>query len=217
MIRGMAAGCTAAILLYAPAAVAGQSAAIAAYGAGTFLALVVGSALAGHADPTGDYDRGGLYLGGSASLAFDLFEDEFKEVAGSDGSVDESLGASVKVGYRLNPRFAGEVEFEWLSGFDLLVDGSKAGEIESWIATGNAKGYLLTGSIQPFLLVGGGVMQAKGGTGRATDIAWRFGGGLEMYVSRRFVLTVDADYVLPIFDLEDLDYISMGVGFQYRF
>ena len=57
MIRGMAAVFTAAILFYAPPALAGQSTAIAAYGAGSLLVLVVGSALAGNADPTGDYDR----------------------------------------------------------------------------------------------------------------------------------------------------------------
>jgi opacity protein-like surface antigen len=109
---------------------------------------------------------------------------------------------------------------------DEAVRGDDFLEIESWIVTGNAKGYLLTGSIQPFALVGVGAMRAKAEEkmdlgfdlpSSETDLALRFGAGVDFYLSPRFVVDVGADYVLPTGDIEDLDYVSVGIALQYRF
>jgi opacity protein-like surface antigen len=52
---------------------------------------------------------------------------------------------------------------------------------------------------------------------RTTEFAMRFGGGLEFYATKHIVLTLDTDYVLPFGDLENLDYVTIGWGLQYRF
>ena len=98
------------------------------------------------------------------------------------------------------------------------------------MVTANVKGYFLTGRYQPFLLVGGGGMTAEskvklqspgGGVASASErlngFAMRFGGGIDLYATKHVVVSVGADYVLPFSDLEDLDYVSIGWGFEYRF
>ena len=122
---------------------------------------------------------------------------------------------------------------EWLDGFDTDVSITPVVQpvtikIEPWVITGNIKGYVLTGKYQPYLLAGVGVMTAKVklknsmGLGlfeseRFTDFAARFGGGIDIYMTENIVFTLETDYVLPTGDVEDLDYVSIGWGFQYRF
>ena len=45
----------------------------------------------------------------------------------------------------------------------------------------------------------------------------KFGGGLDYYVTRDWALVLDAAYVLPFGDLEDLRYISFNWGFRFNF
>jgi hypothetical protein len=207
----------AAVFLWSASASAGQSAAMAGYGMGALLVIAIAGPLAGNADPDGDYDRAGLYVGGEATLAFNTFESEVEDEFGDVG-LDESWGAKSRLGYRIHPRVSGEVEFEWLSGFDITANKETLADIEGWTITGNAKGYLLTGAFQPFALVGLGAMRAElDPVGKETDLAARFGGGLDFYACEHFVMSVNADYVYPTGDVKDLDYISVGVGFQYRF
>ena len=143
-------------------------------------------------------------------------------------SVDNSLGINGRAGYRCHRRFSAEVEVEWLNGFDSDVSAPGFGkidtiDIEPVVVTANMKGYILTGRYQPFLLVGGGVMTAefksRGVPGSITlnEFTMRFGGGIDLYATKNVVVTVGADYVLPFDDLKDLDYISIGWGFEYRF
>jgi opacity protein-like surface antigen len=50
------------------------------------------------------------------------------------------------------------------------------------------------------------------------DFALRVGGGMDIYLTRNIAINVDATYVLPLSnDLNDLDYLSIGWGFLYRF
>ena len=93
------------------------------------------------------------------------------------------------------------------------------------VVTANVKGYFLTGRYQPFLLVGGGGMTAEAkvralglsASERLNGFAMRFGGGIDLYATKHVVVSVGTDYVLPFGDLKDLDYISIGWGFEYRF
>jgi hypothetical protein len=52
---------------------------------------------------------------------------------------------------------------------------------------------------------------------RETDFAMRFGGGVDLYASENTVLGLGVDFVLPTDKVNGLDYISIGLGFQYRF
>ena len=45
----------------------------------------------------------------------------------------------------------------------------------------------------------------------------RFGLGLDLYLLESVALQASSSYVLPTGDLEDLSYVSVVVGLQYRF
>ena len=90
--------------------------------------------------------------------------------------------------------------------------------------TTDLKGFLLTGRLQPFALVGIGTtigeVRDSFGAGleiEEADFVARFGGGLDFYLTESLALTLDASYVLPTGDLADFDYVSLGWGLQYRF
>jgi hypothetical protein len=181
------------------------------------------------------YARDGFYIGASiAGVGYQGISNEVRRfVAGPTGSVransKAAAGANFRVGYRMHPRVASEVHFEWLTpaGISLSgdVDDPRAFEVQSWVVSANLKGYVLTGgSVQPFLLVGAGMMSAelddKGNYGFAVDdfsFVGRMGGGLEYYFTPHLVGTVDLTYVLPVGDLDTFHFISGGLGLQYRF
>jgi hypothetical protein len=47
--------------------------------------------------------------------------------------------------------------------------------------------------------------------------AARFGTGIDIYLSERVLMNIDADYVMPTSDIEAFDYVGLRWGFQYRF
>ena len=186
----------------------------------------------------GEFARRGWLIGVAGSYAIETFKDDAESDL-QDGfgptaslSVDNSLGFNGRVGYRCHRWFSAEVEVEWLDRFK--TDASVAGfsniqiDIEPIVVTTNIKGYFLTGRYQPFLLVGGGVMTAEAklqspappGAPRSiteNDFTMRFGGGIDLYATKNVVVSLEVDYVLPVSSLSDVDYISIGWGFQYRF
>jgi opacity protein-like surface antigen len=187
-----------------------------------------------------DFARRGWQIGVAGTYAFETFENDAEKKFKSDfrlpatASVDNSFGFNGRVGYRCHERFSAEVHVEWLDGFDVEASSAGFGDIADYkaepiVVTANAKGYLLTGRYQPFLLVGGGVMTADlnlednyslfpiSRTESETAFTMRFGGGIDLYATKNAVVSLDATYVLPFGNLDDLDYISVGWGFQYRF
>ena len=189
-----------------------------------------------------EFARRGWLVGVAGSYAIETFEEDLEDDINDelaalgyvvDSDVDASLGINGRIGYRCHRRFSAEVEVEWLDRFKVDVSATGVGKIatvdlEPVVVTANTKVYLLTGRYQPFLLVGAGVMTAEvkvrdtAGLGlsvseRETEFAMRFGGGIDLYATKHVVVSVEADYVLPLYSLDDLDYISIGWGFQYRF
>ncbi len=193
-----------------------------ARGLGLACALLLLSASSAYAQ---DYARNGFYVGLAGSVGIDTAsEDELEDITGVNVNVDEALGLHARLGYRFHPRISGEIHFEWLDDADISILGIDALTLERWTLTANAKAYLLTGRFQPFLFAGAGLMQAEvedtlGLFFSVTneDFAARFGGGIDIYASEKFVVSLDTSYVLPTGDLEDLDYVSIAWGFQYRF
>jgi opacity protein-like surface antigen len=158
-----------------------------------------------------DYARNGPYLGLAGTWA---------SYVDADG-VDDPLGLNVRAGYRFHPHIAGELEFEWLSEADIENTGLT---LESFAFTANGKLYPLTGRLQPFGVIGLGLMNAEvssdaifGGSEDETEFAMRFGAGLDFYFTRNFLGSLDFSYVLPTGDLDEVDYIRFGWGFGYRF
>lgn len=134
---------------------------------------------------------------------------------------DEGVGIEFYGGYRLSPYVAFELEFEMIPDVDVDLGGSgKIGELETWAITSNMKMFVLTGRIQPYGLMGLGVLHGdlgnSSGTGLSrTDLnfAFRFGAGLDFYITKHIVVSAGADYVLPAgSELQDLDYVSFGGG-----
>lgn len=165
----------------------------------------------------GDYARTGPYLGLAGSLGIYTEEDDL--VGSAD--IEEPLGLNARVGYRAHPHFAAEAEFEWLSEADVEVGGSDVATIESWIFTANGKGYLLTGRVQPYGLVGlGGMVSEVDGGGFSDtegDFAARLGGGVDIYITPNILGNLGVTYVIPTDDLDDFNFVSIGWGFGYRF
>jgi opacity protein-like surface antigen len=205
---------------------------------GLFATIVCAAAALNAEEETAEdeYSRPGWLLGAGGSYAFETFEDDVdlpSFMPSLSLSADDSFSIHGRAGYRCHPRFSAEVEFEWVDGFDADISQSGVGkvakvDIEPIVVTANIKGYLLTGRYQPFLLVGGGFMRADekvrdtaaalglSGSDHTTRFAARFGGGVDVYATRHIVVTAEAGYVLPTGSLE-YDYVTIGMGLQYRF
>jgi hypothetical protein len=180
-----------------------------------------------------DYSRMGCYLGLAGTVAFPLgSEDAFEGPPGVSADVDDSLGLHARGGCR-GKWAGGEVHFEWLDGFDVEADGLDV-KIGGWALTVDGKLYPLAGlesklpalarRFQPFATIGFGYLTfdlpplPPGVLEDDWDFAGRFGGGLDVYVTRNVVINVDATYVLPVSSpLDDLDYVSVGWGLLFRF
>jgi opacity protein-like surface antigen len=198
------------------------------------------TALAGADDeqPEGEFSRRGWLVGAAGTYAIESGEGDaessLEDLFGRsvNFSLKNSFGFAGRAGYRCHERVSAEVEVEWLDGFDgtAFLDGPGDRhklDFEPVVVTVNAKGYLMTGRTQPFLRVGGGLLTVKTtlrntATGESesdhtTDFAMRFGGGIDFYATRNVVLTGNLDYLLPFGSLEDLDFVSIGLGVEYRF
>lgn len=202
----------------------------------------------------------GVYLGLSGSVGIGLGLEEHVAVTSFfDGAgrftpprhlspplkVDPGIGLHARAGYRVHPRIAVEVQFEWISEWSIGgEDGlrtaptaqSDAARAEGWATTGNLKLYLATGRIQPYVVGGVGLMRVQVDnrtprvplTNRAffefntdnlrrTDFAARVGGGVDIYFTEHTSFVFGATYVIPEGQIDPFDYVSVEWGLQYRF
>ena len=186
--------------------------------AGLCLALVISGAWRAGAEPAEEpeepptvWARSGPYLGLSGVHA----SNDFDHIR---SNTDDSLGATARVGYRLNRWVATEIEGEWIAEFEAPADR----DIRIGITTVNLKAYPLDTPAQPFLMVGLGALLAKTHgsnitNSRSVGFASRFGGGFDFYFSEQFVVTLAASYVLPTGSVDDFKYTAFQWGFTYRF
>jgi opacity protein-like surface antigen len=146
---------------------------------------------------------------------------------------DHGWGVGGFVGARCHSRFATEAEVQWMTGFTGDLYSTGQGRVarfllEPIIGTVNFKGYLLTGRFQPYGLVGFGTMTISSsiedelGDGQTrttsnTMFAGRFGGGIDVYVTRHIVAKAGVDYVLPLSGIRNFDAIIIDGGLEYRF
>ncbi len=164
------------------------------------------------------YDRPGPSLSGGIFYAPEAFDHGLGK--------SDAEGLYGRLAYRFHSRFALDLRFDLLNKFD--AEGSIArGSVEPWAATANARIFLLTGRIQPYLSVGFGAVSARiKGTrfvdgsrfsARKTEAAFRYGGGFDVYLSPGMVLNLDAAYYSPGGDLEDFSFAALGGGLEIRF
>jgi opacity protein-like surface antigen len=212
------------------------SIAVAAVGALVCTAVAVGL---DHPDGTDEYERKGWFVSLAGSYAIPTNETDLEDDASSalgtpvGVSVDNSLGVGGDIGYRCHRYFSTAVEVEQVMGFktELSIPGAGSfavDDIDPLVVTTNFKAHLPLGRFQPFALAGGGMMAASirvrdtselglSFTDNAKDIVLRFGAGLDFYATKHIVLNVGVDYLIPLKDLDGLNYISVGWGVQYRF
>lgn len=180
------------------------------------LTLIVGIGISASSQAQeDDYGRSGPYLGLGMGFGWEQFD-------GTSGfsNFDNALGLDGWAGFRLSPYFAAEVQLEYLDRFNTSFMGSKI-DAYALTFTGNLKGYLMTGPVQPFALVGLGFLRFKAeGSGiddSETGSAIRFGGGVDLYDSPNVSFGATLSYVLALGAVDGLDYLSLVLGFQYRF
>lgn len=166
------------------------------------------------AEDSSNFARNGAYIGVGGIYAHELFDD-------NGDFFKDSAGFNARLGYRFHPNIAIEAEGERVIGFDLK--GTKA-DVETWVATINGKFFALTGQVQPFLLVGVGAMVATAdfntngfSNNTETDVVGRIGGGVDAYVTENWLVNFEVSYVSPRGDVDDVDYLGVGGGIQYRF
>ena len=189
-----------------------------------------------------DFDRAGWFVGLQGVYAHENI-DESKEqdnvnesnlpfLVDFQMSTSEVGGVRGKIGRRCNSRLSVELQLEWLDSFKASVDEAETGRtnditFDSMVGSIDVKGYLLTGRLQPFVMVGVGTMgvdttstNASDGSALAQDtglLVGRFGGGVDYYLTRQWVISVEADYVYAATNIQNLDYFSLGAGVTYRF
>ena len=172
-----------------------------------------------------DYSREGFYLGAGAVGVLENFDlDSAERAIGTHITVDDPIyGPEGRVGYRFLPFLAIEGLFQYYPTFDFDTQAGKLAEADGWAATGNLKAFLAPGPVQPYVMAGFGAIELnfKGKNGNSfsdeTDMMWRFGGGIDAYITRNIVVYGEYSYNLPIDDLEDFQYHAISAGLQYRF
>ncbi len=183
-----------------------------------------------------DFVRFGPYLGLNAAWGYPLFEDEVQNVLGSDTELNDTFGLNTRAGLRLLSFLAVEAQYEWLNDFKIDTAPSNAIPDVSIIGhtlTGNVKLYIPIRRIQPYFLAGFGFTSYKfeaSGVGSRTDtyFAGRLGGGLDVYLTKKWAINAEATALLTASDLGDLPnnvsgslnglhYISASLGLMYRF
>ncbi len=206
--------------------------------------LAVGPALADDGESS-VFGKPGFYLGAGGVYASDIFETKIEDIVedsfgvSANVDVDNSWGAGGRLGYRLGSWFAAEIQYEWIDPFD--VDLSAVGipigsaSLEAQTVTLNGRLIAPTWRTQPYLLVGIGgafydftdntVGNILGGSDSKTGFAGRTGGGLDVYLTNSLVLNAEANVLLTTEnfntpaagELDDLYYLSVGVGLRYQF
>ncbi|WP_447969573.1 outer membrane beta-barrel protein [Nitrospira sp. M1] len=184
------------------------------------LCVIGFSASIAFAEESSDFARKGFYIGAGGIYAIEKFNRT------GPLSFDDVAGFNLRAGYRLHPHIAIEAQGERTTGFGVK---QFKGDIETWTATLNSKFFALTGRVQPYGLLGVGAMNATtdgflvfaDSNGRPsrneTDVVFRYGGGVDFYLTENWVIDIEGAYVDPRGDINFINYISVGGGLQYRF
>lgn len=155
-----------------------------------------------------DYDRSGMYAQLNGVAGFESFD------GAPSGLFDTGLGAAGRLGFRTSPQFAVEGLVEY-SGDFVDVGGL---DLSATLIAANARYYLLTDRVQPYLSTGIGWGFANTNvTSDESGFVVRFGGGLDYYISESWGLTGEFAYNLATGDLDDFNYMTLGWGAFLRF
>jgi opacity protein-like surface antigen len=155
-----------------------------------------------------EFTRRGAYVGVSGIWAFERFNFE-------DGRTENGGGLSLRAGYRCHPNAAVEIQGDWLR-FDSKASAIRS-ELDAGAVTGNVRLFpltsLLEGRIQPYGLVGVGVLATDSENG----LLLRLGGGVDLHATPNFALTAGAAYLAPYGSVSRFNTVAVSAGLDYRF
>jgi opacity protein-like surface antigen len=163
------------------------------------------------------FDRDGWYAGIGGGGAIEYFD---------RGNSGNSGIAQIRAGYRFLRFAALEAQLEYTPKFE-GKSGRYAGVDTATFGTwANIKGYPTapwTGRFQPYAMVGVGwwwerrTGSAINGSQEDGAFVSRYGGGIDVYVTKNIVLTAESAWVLPTGGLDDLTQVQIVGAIQYRF
>jgi hypothetical protein len=215
-------------------------------GAGLLLLALPYAAFADEHEDDDPFDRPGFYLGVGGSYQHNVFESAIEDAIDDEFGVavnvdlEDSGGVNAVAGYRVASFFAIELEYEWVSEYDVELSSVVGYSIEGHTLTANTKWIIPFWRIQPYFLLGGGLaisdVSIDSTTKAFLDLAGinlddgtnakpagRAGLGFDLYITENILVNTEVGVVLTTLkepdldDLEDLNYMSIQAGLQYRF
>ena len=178
------------------------------------------------------FGHSGFYIGVNAALGFgNFYEDSIEDNTPLTVNVDDSWGLNARVGYRLTSFFALEANYEYMDEFSIEVKGLPDVDQTTHTLTGNLKFLIPIWRFHPYLMLGAGgqYYDFKGSLADSIDDeTWVFAArpavGLDLYITRNFLLNVEGAGVIALSDFDDelssidtLPYVSLSAGLQWRF
>ena len=183
--------------------------------------------------------RSGFYASAGGLYAVEDFD------SSSRLNFDNAPGFNLRLGYRIHPHFAVEAMGEradafnnHLSSIELARFGAPGdasdfkirNEVNTWAGRVNGKVFASTGRFQPYLLAGVGFVQAEfqtkaSVTGREAasgkfnrfGLAFRYGAGLDAYLTENWVAFLEYSYVHSISFLIIQDNILLVLRIHGKF
>ena len=179
------------------------------------------------------YSRRGFYLGAGGSYAYNLFGEYLASETDNIIQTSNSAGFNAVFGYRLLRILSLEAGYEWMRGFVGTAAGRELVKFTGNTFTGNIKLFIPIPIVQPNVLAGVGATRYAvedqldlGLSHSSWAYAIRLGGGVDVYMTRHFLLNSTVTVVLSSHDFDNYDqvknlsamnYVSFQFGFQYRF
>jgi opacity protein-like surface antigen len=191
-----------------------------------------------------DSARSGPYIGVNAGAAIPNFDGEyFFTPPPFEARTDETTSLELlgRAGWRLLPYLAIEGQYEWVREWELTTKTTTCAEVDAEIITGNIRLFAPFEAIHPYAVVGAwaGRFRSRviqrdfdvGGTNRCAktpavdlresnwELAFRFGGGLDVYVTRHVIVNLEASTIYAEDEPfgQKFPFVSVSGGLGYRF
>ncbi len=160
---------------------------------------------------TGDYSREGPYLGLDGLLAIENSTDRL--------DVDNTGGLAGRIGYRLTPEFAMELEGEWA-----YLDGRNPWSLSTVLKfypfeflEANPLEAALEGRLQPFVVSSAGIIVGDLGRGQNPGGSFRAGVGTDFWLNNDLAVSWQVVYVANAGDGADYDTVNTRLGVTWRY
>jgi opacity protein-like surface antigen len=194
------------------------------------LLLIAWVAFASASRAQDPYSRPGGYVSGGIGGAFQNFRGDFDPLG---AEVSNAFVVGGRIGRRAHRFLAFDASVDYtVVGFDLSTDASQSVDAKTLLGFTNMRLMPIGGRIQPFALAGAGILWAdlecsdpSGGIDCASAgfdahelaFAGRFGGGLDVYLTRHLMVSGELAYVMPTGDLADMRFLTFGAQVVLRF